>query len=82
MEAFDAVAKAIMYRWTAERDTRVSAAEVEQAREYLTRKGVWTTALAEGRFAVHGAVASVDAAHVVLLGLRHVVHARMVERSP
>ena len=75
--AFEAIAEAIMYRWSVERDTWVSTAEVEQARAYLERVGIVTTALPDGRFTVAGETASVlGAARVVLLGLRHLHAAR------
>ena len=51
---FEAMADAIMYRWSVERDTWVSAAEVEEARAYLERAGVTTTPMADGKFAVAG----------------------------
>ena len=79
--SFEAVADAIMYRWSTERDTWVSPSEVEQARAYLARLGIETAALPDGRFAVRGDAAStLEAARVVLLGLRH-VHASRRTRS-
>ena len=75
--AFEGVADSIMYRWSVERDTWVSAAEVEQARAYLERAGVSTMLLPDGRFAVAGDSAStLGAARLVLLGLRHLHTAR------
>jgi hypothetical protein len=77
---FESVADAIMYRWSVERDTWVSASEVQQARAYLEQAGITTTPLPDGRFAVVGeAVNSLEAARLVLLGLRHLHAAR---RSP
>ena len=79
--AFEASADTIMYRWAAERDVWVSPAEVEQARAYLERVGVTTAALPDGRFAVQGeAAATLGAARLVLLGLRH-LHARRRARQ-
>jgi hypothetical protein len=80
--AFEASADTIMYRWAAERDVWVSPAEIAQARAYLERLGVTTAALPDGRFAVHGetAAATLGAARLVLLGLRH-VHARRRARQ-
>jgi len=40
--AFEAIADAITYRWSVERDVWVSPSEVEQARSYLARVGVAT----------------------------------------
>src|SRR5262249_43155180 len=74
---FEAIADAIMYRWTVERDTWVSATEVDQARAYLERLGIVTTVLPDGRFAVQGEAAdALGAARVVLIGLRHLHAAR------
>jgi hypothetical protein len=74
---FEAIADAIMYRWTAERDTWVSAAEVDEARAYLERIGIATTLLPDGRFLVQGeAPDALGAARLVLLGLRHLHAAR------
>jgi hypothetical protein len=57
---FETIADTIMYRSSAERDLRVSDEEVEQAREYLARRGVTTSALqGGGRAAVHVALAYV-----------------------
>jgi hypothetical protein len=73
---FETVADVIMYRWSAERDVWVSAAEVEQARAYLARVGVSTLPLPDGRFSVHGdTAATLGAARLVLLGLRY-LHAQ------
>lgn len=69
---FEAIADAIMYRWTVERDTWVSPTEVEHARVYLERAGISTRALPDGRFEVSGGQASVcEAAPLVMIGLRH-----------
>ena len=66
------MADGIMYRWSAERDVWVSDAEVAQAREYLERLGVSTATLPDGQYAVGTDTAStLDAARIVLLGLRH-----------
>ena len=74
---FEAIADTIMDRWSVERDTWVSAHEVEQARAYLQRAGVITSPLPDGRFVVDGdAAAALGAARVVLLGLRHLHAAR------
>ena len=79
-EGFEAIADTIMYRWSAERDVWVSPSEVEQARLYLERVGVVTSPLPDGRFAVGGGTAAtLEAARVVLLGLRH-LHATRTGR--
>jgi len=79
--AFETSADTIMYRWAAERDVWVSPAEIAQARAYLERVGVTTAALPDGRFAVHGeTAATLGAARLVLLGLRH-LHARRRARQ-
>ncbi|HYY05316.1 MAG TPA: hypothetical protein VE997_01975 [Candidatus Limnocylindria bacterium] len=81
-DGFEAIADAIMYRWSAERDVWVSPSEVEQARAYLERAGVPTSPLPDGRFALGSATAvSLEAARVVLLGLRH-LHATRRSRRP
>jgi hypothetical protein len=66
---FEAIADAIMYRWSVERDTWVSASEFDQARAYLQRAGVDVSGLRS----VSGAETAdtLEAARVVLLGLRH-----------
>src|SRR5262245_34229220 len=77
---FETIADTIMYRWSAERDVWVSDGEVEQARVYLARLGVTTSALPDGRFAIDGETAStLGAARLVLLGLRH-LHAQRRNR--
>jgi len=53
---FPAVADAILYRWAVERDTTVSAGEIDQVRAYLRQRGVRTTPLADGRFTLDGAI--------------------------
>jgi len=70
---FEAIADAIMYRWTTERDTWVSTTEVAQARAYLERLGV---AAASGEPPVGGDIDSLAASRLVLLGLRHLHAAR------
>jgi hypothetical protein len=74
--SFETIADAIMYRWSVERDIWVSSAEVEKARAYLSRVGIDTTALPDGRYATGGAAEALDAARLVLLGLRHLHAAR------
>ena len=70
--AFEAIADAIMYRWSVERDVWVSPSEVEQARLYLARVGVATLALPDGCYAIDGDRAGVcGAARLVFLGRRH-----------
>ena len=77
---FEMMADAIMYRWSTERDVWVSNTEVEQARVYLQRAGVVTSPLPDGRFVVEGAAATtLEAARLVLLGLRHVHAARQAK---
>jgi hypothetical protein len=78
---FEAIADAIMYRWSTERDTWVSPSEVEQARVYLARLGIETSPLPDGRFEVRGDTAStLEATRIVLLGLRH-LHASRRTRA-
>jgi len=75
--SFESTADAIMYRWSTERDTWVSTTEVEQARAYLQRAGVETSALPDGRYLVSGrTAATLEAARLVLLGLRTLHEAR------
>jgi hypothetical protein len=79
---FEAIADAIMYRWSVERDTWVSTLEVEQAREYLERAGMAVTPLPDGKFMVAGERAdTLGAARLVLLGLRHLSAVRRQSRS-
>jgi hypothetical protein len=74
---FELMADAIMYRWSVERDVWVSSTEVEQARAYLARVGINTIELPDGRFTAAGSAAeALDAARLVLLGLRHLQAAR------
>jgi len=70
---FEAIADTIMYRWSAERDVWVSDEELEQTRAYLARVGVRTSALPNGRYTVveGDTVSTLDAARLVILGLRH-----------
>ena len=79
---FEAIADGIMYRCSVERDTWVSATEVEEARAYLERLGIATTPLPDGRFAITGEAADVlGSARLVLLGLRHLHAARKTLRG-
>ena len=55
----------------------MSPSEVEQARSYLARLGIETSPLPDGRFAVgRDAASTLEAARIVLLGLRHVQASR------
>ena len=75
--AFESIADAIVYRWQTERDTWVSSAEVEQARAYLSGIGVATLPLPDGSFSIEGdKPGAVGAAHLVLLGLKHLQASR------
>lgn len=79
---FESTADAIMYRWSTERDTWVSTSEVEQARAYLERAGVETSPLPDGRYLVSGrTAATLEAARLVLLGLRTLHEARRVRQA-
>ena len=70
-QGFEAMADVILYRWSTERDTWVSASEVEEARAYLARQGIATSALPDGRFALAGeSTRAFGAERLVLLGLR------------
>jgi hypothetical protein len=70
-QGFETMADTILYRWSVERDTWVSASEVEEARAYLARQGIATSALPDGRFALAGeATRVVGGERLVLLGLR------------
>lgn len=81
--SFEVIADGIMYRWSVERDTWVSAAEVEQARAYLERSGIRTRPLPDGRFAVETEAAeALGAARLVLLGLRHLDASRRGRVAP
>ena len=82
IQGFEAIAATIMYRWSVERDVWVGPSEVEQARVYLERVGVVTSPLPDGRFAIGGSTAAaLEAARLVLLGLRH-LHATRTGRRP
>src|SRR5438552_18805337 len=79
---FPAVAEAILYRWAVERDTAVSAGEIDQVRAYLRQRSVRTTPLADGRFPMDGAITgTVERARLVLAALRTFVQARLVARG-
>ena len=79
---FPTVAEAILYRWAVERDTAVSAGEIDQVRAYLRQRGVRTTPLADGRFTLDGAITgTVERAGLVLAALRTFVQARLVARG-
>ena len=70
-QGFEAMADVILYRWSTERDTWVSASEVEEARAYLARQGIATSALPDGRFALAGETSRVfGAERLVMLGLQ------------
>jgi len=70
-EGFEAMADVILYRWSTERDTWVSASEVEEARAYLARQGIATSALPDGRFTLAGeSTRAFGAERLVLLGLQ------------
>jgi len=71
-QGFEAMAEVILYRWSTERDTWVSDSEVEEARAYLARHGISTSALPDGRFALAGkeSARAFGAERLVLLGLQ------------
>jgi hypothetical protein len=74
---FESMAKHLMYRWIVERDTWASEAEIRLARAYLEERGIITTDLPDGRYSVQGeTAATLEAAGVILLSLRHFVEAR------
>ncbi len=77
---FDHIAPVILERWAAEREFWVTTTEVEQARRYLQDRGIPTTPLEDGRFLVQD-TSPVDAAQVVLLGVRHLVANRVRPRA-
>ena len=80
---FPAVAEAILYRWAVERDTAVSAGEIDQVRAYLKRRGVRAMPLPDGRFTMDGAMTgTVERAGLVLAALRAFVQAQVVARGP
>ncbi len=62
-----------MGRWSVERDTSVSRPEVEEARAYLNRHGLPTTALADGQYRWERTGETLDAAHLVLRSLYSLV---------
>ena len=79
---FPTVAEAILYRWAVERDTAVSAGEIDQVRAYLRQRGVRTTPLPDRRFTLDGAITdTVERAGLVLAALRAFVQARVVARG-
>jgi hypothetical protein len=58
-----------------------NAAEVNRVRAYLDTRGILTSVGPDGRFRVEDATArTLDAAHLVLLGLRHFVSVRIAHR--
>ena len=79
---FPTVAEAILYRWAVERDTAVSAGEIDQVRAYLQQRGVRATPLPDGRFTMDGAMTgTVERAGLVLAALRAFVQARVIARG-
>ena len=79
---FPAVAEAILYRWAVERDTAVSAGEIDQVRAYLQQRGVRATPLPDGRFTMDGAMTgTVERAGLILAALRAFVQARVIARG-
>jgi hypothetical protein len=60
-----------MERWGAERETRVSAAEVEHARDYLRRRGIPVAPADNDCFRLERTGRVVDRVQLVALGLRH-----------
>jgi hypothetical protein len=83
VRGFEAIADAIVYRWSVERDTWVSATEILEVRAYLERAGIGTIALPDGRFRVEGeARDALGAARLVLVGLRHLYATRRGRQQP
>ena len=79
---FPTVAEAILYRWAVERDTAVSAGEIDQVRAYLQQRGVRATPLPDGRFTLDGAITgTVERAGLVLAALRAFVQTPVVARG-
>src|SRR5437870_4029420 len=66
---FEAMADAIMYRWSAEHNVSTTPTEVAEAREYLQRAGIETTPLPDGRFTLEQGGEVVEAPRLILLGL-------------
>jgi len=73
---FEEAARAIMYRWTTERDTWVSTEEIAEARAFLQAIGIATTELPDGRFALQGTESAVEASRLILVSLRHLYERR------
>jgi len=77
--AFGEAARRILDRWTAERDTRLTGAEIEQVRDYLRRVGVRTVPLEDGGFRLAGTERVLDPTQLALLGLRRLAARRVRE---
>ena len=73
---FARVAEQVLYRCAIERDIQVKASEVEQARAFLAQRGVCTTPLPNGTFAMLDGT-TVSAPELLLLGVRHLVDSRL-----
>jgi hypothetical protein len=80
---FEAIADAIMYRWSVERDIWVGPREIAHARAYLEEAGITISELPDGRFVVDGETGrACEAARLVLLGIQHLQSARRGTRAP
>jgi hypothetical protein len=73
---FARVAEQVLCRCALERDIRVKASEVEQARAFLAQRGVVAVPLADGTFAMRDGT-TVSAPELLLLGVRHLVDGRL-----
>ena len=73
---FEAIADAIIYRWSVEHHVSATPTEVAEAREYLQRAGIATTPLPDGRFLLEQSGEVVEAPRLILLGLQRVVGRR------
>jgi hypothetical protein len=67
---FETTARALIDRWTAEREFHVSPAEIERAREYLGRVGIRAAERADGSFLLERTGRTVSRVQLVVLGLR------------
>jgi hypothetical protein len=73
-QRFVALAHAIAYRWTAERDTWLGRSELEAVRAFLSTVGVATRALPDGSFVLDdGSTRTVSGARLFVLALRRLV---------
>jgi hypothetical protein len=74
---FEHAVAVILDRWKDEGITRLTAAEIEQARSYLHQHGVRTHPVEGGQFMLEKSGRVIQPAHLILIGVRHLAAARV-----